>query len=259
MRAGALAGCKVLVTRPAGQSGALSKAIESAGGTAVSFPVIDIQPRPDDEIRRDLAGTPAPDIVIFVSRNAVEFGAPYIAGHKGDIAAIGRATANQLAEAGLCVSIDPGQGFTSEQMLEHEDLQAVAGKSVLIVRGANGRPLLGNVLSERSADVHYLDTYEPNVAGVTEADITELDRSWQSGGIDVVSVMSVATFEALVGVLPSSTLVRLRQTPLVAPGERVIQTIGKLVPGIPAIQASGPHPEDIVNALSEWRRTGTSS
>jgi len=259
MRTSALADCKVLVTRPAGQSGALSEAIESAGGTAVSFPVIDIQPRPDDEIRRDLADTPAPDIVIFVSRNAVEFGVPYIAGHSGDIAAIGRATANHLTEAGLSVSIDPGQGFTSEQMLEHEALQAVAGKFVLIVRGANGRSLLGNVLSERGADVHYLDTYERKVAGVTGPDITELDRSWQSGGIDVVSVMSVAAFEALVSVLPASTLVRLQQTPLVAPAARVIQTIDKLVPGIPAIQASGPHPEDIVNALIEWRRTGTSS
>ena len=259
MTARPLSGCSVLVTRPAAQADELSTAIEAAGGTAVRFPVLQILPRPVSEIRKDLADMPDPDIVIFVSRNAVDYGAPGFVGYTGDVAAVGRTTANRLAAAGLSVSIDPGEGFTSEQLLEHEKLQDLAGKSVLIVRGDDGRPRLGNVLSKRGAAVDYVHAYDRKTVEVPAADIADLDRVWRAGDVDVVSVMSVATFEALVGLLPATTLLHLRQTPLVAPGERVIQTIGKLVPGIPAIQALGPHPDNIVSALIEWRRSGTSS
>ena len=252
-----LSGCRVLVTRPAEQAGSLCDAIEAAGGQAVRFPVIRIEPRPADDIAEDIAALPPPDIVIFVSRNAVEHGASHLAAYTGAIAAIGRNTADSLAKYGLKVSIDPGQGYTSEQLLAHDALQDIAGRSVLIVRGAEGRPLLGDSLAARGAQVHYLRVYTREPVVVAAADVAQLDQQWQSVGIDVVSVMSVATFEALVGTLPATSLMLLRKTPLVAPGERVIQTIGKLVPGIPAIQASGPHPEDIVNALIEWRHSGT--
>lgn len=252
-----LAGCRVLVTRPTDQAGSLCDAIESAGGQAVRFPVIRIASRPAAEIAADLAAMPPPDIVVFVSRNAAEDGAPHFARHQGDVAAIGRTTADLLADKGLSVSIDPGQGYTSEQLLAHDALQDVSGRNVLIVRGNGGRQLLADSLAARGAKVHILPVYSREAADISAADIAQLDQRWQSVGIDVVSVMSVATFEALVGVLPATSLVHLRKTPLVAPGARVIQTIGKLVPGIPAIQASGPHPEDIVSALVEWRHSGT--
>jgi len=252
-----LSGCRVLVTRPAGQAASLCDAIETAGGRTHRFPVIRIASRPAAEIAAVLAALPPPDIVVFVSRNAVENGAPHFAAYQGEVAAIGRTTADILEDNGLSVSIDPGQGVTSEQLLAHESLQDVSGRNVLIVRGNEGRPLLGDSLAARGADVHFLPVYSREAADISAADIARLDQRWQSVGIDVVSVMSVATFEALVGVLPATSLVHLRKTPLVAPGERVIQTIGKLVPGIPAIQASGPHPEDIVSALIEWRHSGT--
>ena len=252
-----LSGCSVLVTRPAAQADSLCDAIKAAGGRAVRFPVIRVEPRPADVIAGELAALPPPDIVIFVSRNAVEHGVSQFGAFTGDVAAIGRTTANSLAENGLTVSIDPGQGYTSEQLLAHGSLQKLSGRSVLIVRGGEGRPLLGESLAARGASVHYLHVYTREPEAVADAEVAKLDQQWRSDGIDVVSVMSVATFEALVGVLPATSLMFLRKTPLVAPGERVIQTIGKLVPGIPAIQASGPHPEDIVSALVEWRHSGT--
>lgn len=252
MTAMPLSGCRILVTRPEAQAESLCDAIEAAGGKAIRFPVIRIEPRPADEITKEMASMPAPDIVVFVSRNAVDNGAAHFGQFSGDVAAIGRTTTNALAEKGLVVTIDPGEGFTSEQLLAHDSLQDVSGRSVLIVRGADGRPLLGDALAARGANVHMLTVYsrEP-------ADVAGLDNGWQTTGVDIVSVMSVATFEALIGALPATALLALRKTPLVAPGERVIQTIGKLVPGIPAIQASGPHPEDIVSALIEWRHSGT--
>jgi uroporphyrinogen-III synthase len=252
-----LAGCRVLITRAADQAESLCDAIVAAGGTAIRFPVIRIAPRPADKIAAEFAALPTADIAIFVSANAVAYGADIVSAGTTKIGAVGRTTSRALADRGIAVTIDPGEGFTSEQLLGHGDLQDLAGKSVLIVRGADGRRLLGKALAGRGAKINYLHVYTREPAEIPAAEVKQLDDDWQSNGLDAVSVMSVATFEALVGILPASALLLLRKTPLVAPGERMIQTIGKLVPGIPAIQAAGPHPDDIVSALIKWRNSGT--
>ncbi len=252
-----LAGINVLVTRPGAQAGALCAAIESAGGAALRLPVMAIEPRDAADIREDLAALPAADIVIYVSRNAVEHGAAHLRDSRAPVAAIGRATMDALESLGIDVSIDPGEGFTSENLLAHEALSAVAGKQVLIVRGDDGRTLLADTLGARGAAVTCLAVYRRRAATPAAARLAQVLDLWRSGGIDCVSVMSVATLEFLISMLPAEGIECLRQTPLVAPGERVIQTAGKLVPGIPAIQASGPLPGDIVSALIDWRRSGT--
>jgi len=252
-----LAGLNVLVTRPAGQADKLCDAIEAAGGTAVRFPVVAIDARRADDIVADLSSLPAPDFMIFVSRNAVECGAVLLPSRKPMIAAVGRATADALVAAGIEVAIDPGKGFTSEHLLAHETLQDIDGKNVLIVRGDAGRPLLGDALRRRGARVDYLAVYHRRPLVPPAGEVERLMNRWRDGGIDCVSVLSAATLEFLIDLLPAEGVELLRQTPLVAPGERVIQTAGKLVPGIPAIQASGPLPEDIVSALVAWRHSGT--
>ena len=64
----------VLVTRPRQQSAELAAAIEAAGGRSILFPVIEIVPRSTTAIEEDCAHLHSPDIVIYVSRNAVEHG-----------------------------------------------------------------------------------------------------------------------------------------------------------------------------------------
>ena len=247
---------RVLVTRPREQADRLCTAIESAGGTAVRFPVMRISPRDENQVRAELSALPKADIVIFVSHNAAVHGTGLFSASDAIFAAVGRTTATTLAAAGIEVTIDPGSGYTSEALLVHESLQRVAGRNVLIVRGDDGRALIGDTLSARGAKVDYLAVYG---RGPTEPGADAIDRlvsSWQSGGIDCVTVLSTATLEYLVAIMPDSSLPLLRQTPLVAPGERVVQTAGRLVPGMPSIQASGPLPEDIVGALVEWRHSG---
>ena len=125
------------------------------------------------------------------------------------------------------------------------------------VRGDDGRPLLGTTLEQRGANVDYLAVYRRAPETPGSVAVQSVVRQWSDGAIQCVSVMSVATLEYLLEILPDAGRALLRQTPLVAPGARVIQTAGRLVPGIPAIQASGPLPEDIVSALVAWRRSGT--
>ena len=73
MTDGDLAGIGVLVTRPADQAAPLADEIEAAGGRAIRFPAIEIVPRPDADIANDAASLQQPDVVIFVSVNAVRF------------------------------------------------------------------------------------------------------------------------------------------------------------------------------------------
>src|SRR5210317_728923 len=75
-----LQGVGVLVTRPRTQAIELVNAIEAQGGDAYCFPVIDIVPLEDVTVREAANALEHPDIVIFISRNAVEYGIDYAAG-----------------------------------------------------------------------------------------------------------------------------------------------------------------------------------
>ena len=132
-----LEGVGVLVTRPRTQADELVRAIETRGGVARCFPVLDIAPFDALDVRNSVARLGKPDIVIFVSRNAVEHGIRFTDG--GAIAVIGPATAAAVNEAGRVVDIQPAAGYDSEHLLAEEQLRAVAGKRVRIVRGKGGR------------------------------------------------------------------------------------------------------------------------
>ena len=136
----ALDGVRVLVTRPKTQAEGLVTAITAAGGTAVEFPVIEAEARNPAEIAANSNQLSQPDIVIFVSANAVHHGHAYAASAR--IAAIGPATARATKEHGLDVDFVSPDGFTSEHLLGMADLQQVEGKVVRIIRGNGGRELL---------------------------------------------------------------------------------------------------------------------
>ncbi|MFQ5610394.1 MAG: uroporphyrinogen-III synthase, partial [Woeseiaceae bacterium] len=79
-----LSGCTVLVTRPVTQAPPLCDAIKAAGGEAIRFPAIRIEPRPAVDIAGEIATLPVPDILVFVSRNAVDNGATHFDHYAGD-------------------------------------------------------------------------------------------------------------------------------------------------------------------------------
>ena len=70
----ALAGIRVLVTRPKAQAERLVNAIAARGGTAIEFPSIETRARDAAEVARAMAELFEPDIAIYVSANAARFG-----------------------------------------------------------------------------------------------------------------------------------------------------------------------------------------
>jgi uroporphyrinogen-III synthase len=242
-----LEGVGVLVTRPAGQSGELISAIEAAGGRAIVFPVIEIVPRSPQDIASDLAGLPDPDIVIFVSRNAVEHGLAWSG--DGAIAAVGPATAAAIEAAARVVDIRPASGFDSESLLEEPALREVRKKTIRIIRGVGGRELLARTLRDRGATVDYLEVYARRTPDYPEAEIANVVRELEAG-LTAVVVMSVESFHNLVALLPASGREALAKSRLVTPAARVIKEVSDRLPGCPTTLADGPGADEIVRAIA---------
>ncbi len=148
-----LCGWRIWVPRASEQAGPLCELIRAHDGDPLCLPALRIQPLE--------AGWPfdtPPDWVIFVSTNAVEHGFtrfPELNRYLGAVAAIGRATrAALLSRCGAGVRVTmPSGGFDSEALLAMPEMQEVAGRRVLIVKGEGGRRDLADALRARGAEV----------------------------------------------------------------------------------------------------------
>lgn len=247
-----LAGVGVLVTRPEHQSSDLVEAITACGGSVVLFPVLQIEPRDSLSVVDDASALHDPDIVVFVSPNAVRHGLAYAGA--AQIAVIGPATARAIEAAGRRVDICPVAGFDSEHLLARTELQDVNGRHVRIIRGDAGRELIADTLRDRGATVEYLSVYSRKLPDYSQSELDDIERKWRSGEVNVVTVMSVESLLNLVAVLPAWCAAELRDTPLVTPATRVIKQALKQLPGIPTTLARGPQASDMVDAIIASRK-----
>lgn len=253
-----LGGAAVLVTRPARQAERLCRRIEEAGGRPVRFPVVEIAPPADPDAAAsvvDRLGDCA--IALFVSANAVERGLELVRERLGALpeglrlAAVGRATARALeAELGRPPDLVPEGRFDSEGLLALPALQEVSGRRIAIFRGEGGRELLARTLTERGAQVDYVEVYRRRRP---EADVEALLRTWETEGIDAVTVTSNEGLENLIALLGDRGLEHLRRTPLVAMSRRTAELAAER--GIEAPVRVAPEASDagIVAALCEGR------
>lgn len=253
MTEAALQGVGVLVTRPRAQAIELVSAIEDAGGSAFCFPVLEIAALDKNVVAAKAAELPKPDIVIFVSRNAVEYGLEYTGG--GKTAAIGPATAAAVKSAGRIVDIQSASGFDSEHLLEELALQDVAGQQVRIIRGNNGRELLAEQLTARGAIVEYLAVYERRLPVISAQTLADIELRWREGKIAVITVMSVQSLQNLHELLPAWCKNQLESTPLVTPADRVLKEALDRYPASRPTLASGPQASEIVDAIITLHRT----
>ena len=250
-----LKGFGVLVTRPEHQADELSAAIEEAGGEAIRFPVIEIEPYDSADVTRCIEGLPAADITIFISTNAVIYGLSYANGDQGRIAAIGPSTRAAIESAGGQVDIYPAQGFDSEHLLTENELQDVAGKNIRIVRGDSGRELLADTLRKRGATVDYLPVYRRLSRGYSPSLLTGLEHRWRDGQVGCVVAMSVDSLTKLLEILPAGARELLAKTPLVTPSARVLQTASDRIPEAKVSLAESPQTKDVVRALVACRQS----
>jgi uroporphyrinogen-III synthase len=250
-----LTGVGVLVTRPEHQAQHLCQLIEAEGGAAVRYPALDIKARPDRAAVRAAIG-PADrfDLFVFVSANAVRFGAD-ILGDRRDvrIAAIGQATAAALTAAGQRVSLMPEEGADSESLLALPQLADLGGQRVLIIKGSGGRELLFEAMTARGAQVQYAEVYTREAAYPSMERKAEVEALWRQGGIKVYTATSVDLLEALVGIVTPRCRELMHSTALVTGSQRVADAAGRLGLGSPLVLADSPEDAALVGALIRWR------
>ncbi len=257
---GALAGLRVLVTRPPHQSAGLVALIEKHGGTAIRFPVIEILPVQDARAARAaLASLDDYARVIFISPNAVRHACALMdtapaPETRALIAAVGESTAATLEQAGFDAVLRPAQGASSEALLAlpEFDGKTVAGSRILIVRGIGGRQLLGDTLSKRGARVTYAEVYRrarPEVNG------DGLARRGRNGGIDAIVITSLEGLENLFAMLGDGAAAWLKQAGYVVVSERLADYARALGIKDPPVIAARADAEALLEALLRWRET----
>ncbi|MFV5216011.1 uroporphyrinogen-III synthase [Azonexus caeni] len=229
MDSGALAGRRIVVTRPRDQAAPLARLIAAAGGDALLFPLLEIAPaedrRPLEALARQLADY---RLAVFVSPNAVAHALPTLLA-AGDWpaslipAAVGPGTVRALEEAGIAGCIAPRERFDSEGLLALPELApaAVAGCRVAILRGDGGRELLADTLRQRGASVDAVTCYQRSGPAGGFASLVD---AWREARLDAIVVSSSEALRYLVDGLPAEGRAYLQQTPLFVPHARIAES-----------------------------------
>jgi uroporphyrinogen-III synthase len=186
-----LAGRGVVVTRPRELAEPFVQLLEQRGARALVFPAIEIQPLPPAP---QLGRVAEFDIVVFVSPSAVRVALRALPPWPGGLAgaAIGSGTKRELERAGIAPVIAPAAGADSEALLAAPEMQHVAGKRVLIVRGDGGRALLGDALAARGARVEHAECYR---RVRPRNDAAPLLAAWRRREVDAVTVLSAQALD----------------------------------------------------------------
>lgn len=210
-----LKGSKVLVTRPQAQAAELTQLITAAGGQAILFPLIEIEPIPPAQW--SFIDWRKVDMLIFVSRNAVNYfkqGYPAALPQRLMLIAVGKGTAETMQEQGYAVHLHPTEAGGTEALLACLELPSLANKKVVIVRGQGGRELLANSLRANGAEVRYIEVYK------RQAPMPSAEMRGRASEADMVLATSVQSVTNLL-VLCADNRASLLFKPLVVMSERI--------------------------------------
>ncbi len=158
------------------------------------FPLLAIAPLEDytrfDACLSHLSDT---DWAIFISTNAVQQAMPRMLQHSPTLpsrlrfAAIGASTAAELRKFGVGQVLTPQDRYDSEHLLALPEMQAVAGRRIMLFRGVGGRELLAETLSARGAEVVSAECYRRIKP---QQDAGDLPRLWQNKQLYALVVTS---------------------------------------------------------------------
>jgi uroporphyrinogen-III synthase len=253
MRRKPLAGKGIVVTRPTHQAQALTRLISGAGGKPLPFPVIEI---------RDIEN-PAPvlalidrlhdfNMAIFVSPNAAEKGLALVKARRAwpaklKAAAVGSGGMKALRRHGIADVIAPEGRFDSEALLELPAFALVYGKRFVVFRGAGGRELISETLTERGAVVEYAECYR---RVRPDNDVAPLLRAWERDELNAIAVTSSEGLRNLLDMLGVQGREHALRTPLFVPHPRIAETASGL--GVRKVVLTGPGDEGLLTGLSAY-------
>jgi uroporphyrinogen III methyltransferase/synthase len=161
-----LQGCRLLVTRPAGQAGQIIADITQRGGEAMHLPLVDIVPATDPrELQSAIDEAWSFDWIVFTSVNGVDHFCRQMRQRKLDpralgsakLAAIGPATKKALEEQAFVCDLVPDM-FLSEGFV-HALNREGKGQRFLLIQAERGRDVLRKELEAAGHEVRQVAAY----------------------------------------------------------------------------------------------------
>ena len=235
------AGKCVWVTRPARQALALCDAIRARGGQALAVPLLEILPPDAAEaaaVRECARSARAGDVFFFVSPNAVHHGWPLLreAGLPEGVrfAAVGQGSQRALQDAGCAQVIAPTAGFDSEAVLA----LGAFGRDA-------GRPLLGEVLRERGAQVRYVPCYHRQLARAQE--VAPVVARARAGTLNAAILTSSEAARALTQVFSPPEQAAICALPFFCTHRRVMESARQA--GVKTVHLAEAGDEGLILAL----------
>ncbi len=201
----ALAGKRILVTRPRAQAADLCDKLAALGAAPIRFPTIEIAPMDDyAALDRALVALDAARYhwVIFTSVNGVSaFWERWAVGAQRvpaqlRFAAIGPATGRALEQRGVRVTFIPDE-YVAEAIVE--GMGDVNGQWILLPRADIAREALAVELSRRGAVVHEIAVYRTLPTAPDPQGLYELRR-----GVDAITFTSSSTARNFVALVSGS-------------------------------------------------------
>ena len=258
----ALDGISVLVTRPGPQAEGLARAIEGAGGVAIRAPMIVINGLHDGSIAGAVArDLPNFDVVIFVSRNAAEFGVALLKEEGRSLQgmtvfAVGLGTAACLKALGVQHIITPASEFSSEGLLRLDGLSEtkIKHKRIVIFRGVGGREYLAKTLMRRDAVVEYCECYERSKP------VLVLGSALKKQGIKVPDIglaTSIEVLDNLVEKIEDEGIDQLFDMQMLVVGARVGQEVEARGFTHHPLVVENPSDDSILKRLIHWANDAT--
>ncbi len=224
--------CRVAVTRDDEGEAVVRRALEDAGFTAVSCPVIAEGPAPDPERLRAIARRLEDfDWIICASMRAVR-GVSAARGaawpRQPRTAAVGKVTAAAMREAGAS---DPviGTSFNANSLWEAlRGLDQWEGRRVLIPGVAGGRREIVDELRARGAIVTEVEAYS-----MTARPADAIRRDWLHADPDAVILGSPATARRLIHAVGVDALRELKAVVAIGPTTQAALSEVSLVSRVP--------------------------
>lgn len=201
-----LFGQRVVVTRARHQASELSQAIESLGGEAWEFPMIEIVPPTDSAyLIKAINNLNCFQWLVFTSANGVEGFFAELKNQERDvrdlvgieIVAIGPATKVAIEQRGIRASYVPEE-FRAEKIVEGLSSRILSGQRVLLARAEEARDILPESLKAMGVDVWDVPVYKTVIGGANSGELKSLLRDKEIHSVTFTSSSTVRNFVALI-------------------------------------------------------------
>jgi uroporphyrinogen III methyltransferase / synthase len=200
----------VVVTRPEGSDGPLSRELRGLGLRVLSWPAVSVTGTDSAALEAALAQVDTFRWIVFASRHAVAAVLERFPKPPGGVrvAAVGKATAQVLRQRGWPVDLTPEEASAAALIAAFAARWSAADAGVKVLYPASSRalPTLATGLRQLGASVTQVEAYRTQAGGL---DIDEC-RAWIArGGIGAVTFASPSAVSELAQALGEADFQRL--------------------------------------------------